>query len=70
MEWLNGMTSKEIVAIIEQAVMEDYSNVEHNRATKEDWEDFWNELETSEEESFEETWKKMDEIEPLTPKTN
>lgn len=29
--WLNGMTSKEIVAIIEQAVMEDYSNVEHNR---------------------------------------
>ena len=70
MEFLNGMTSKEIVAIIEQAVMEDYSNVEHNRATKEDWEDFWKELETSEEESFEETWKKMDEIEPLTPKTN
>ena len=30
-DWLNGMTSKEIVAIIEQAVMEDSSNVEHNR---------------------------------------
>ena len=29
--FLNGMTSKEIVAIIEKAVMEDYSNVEHNR---------------------------------------
>ena len=28
--WLNGMTSKEIVAIIEKAVMEDLSNVEHN----------------------------------------
>ena len=39
-------------------------------ATKEDWEDFWNELESSEEEGFEKTWKEMDEIEPLTPKTN
>ena len=36
-------------------------------ATKEDWEDFWNELESSEEKSFEEIWKEMDEIEPLTP---
>jgi len=39
-------------------------------ATKEDWEDFWNELESSEEEDLEKTWKEMDEIEPLTPKTN
>ena len=39
-------------------------------ATKEDWEDFWNELEFSEEEDFEKIWKEMDEIEPLTPKTN
>ena len=40
-------------------------------ATKEDWEDFWNELESSEEEEdLEKTWKEMDEIEPLTPKTN
>ena len=39
-------------------------------ATKEDWEDFWNELESSEEEDLERTWKEMDEIEPLTPKTN
>ena len=38
-------------------------------ATKEDWEDFWNELEFSEED-FEEIWKIMDDIEPLTPKTN
>ena len=38
-------------------------------ATKEDWEDFWNELESSEEEDFEKTWKEMDEIEPLTPRT-
>ena len=38
-------------------------------ATKEDWEDFWNELESSEED-FEKIWKEMDEIEPLTPKTN
>ena len=64
------MTSKEIVAIIEKAVMEDSSNVEHNEATKEDWEDFWNELESSEEEDLEKTWKEMEEIEPLTPKTN
>ena len=39
-------------------------------ATKEDWEDFWNELESSEEEDLEKTWKEMDEIEPLTPKSN
>ena len=39
-------------------------------ATKEDWEDFWNELESSEEEAFEKIWKEMEEIEPLTPKTN
>jgi len=39
-------------------------------ATKEDWEDFWNELESLEEEDFEKIWKEMDEIEPLTPKTN
>ena len=39
-------------------------------ATKEDCEDFWNELESSEEEDFEKIWKEMDEIEPLTPKTN
>ena len=41
-------------------------------ATKEDWEDFWNESESSEKETketFEEVWKKMDEIEPLTPPT-
>ena len=38
-------------------------------ATKEDWEDFWNELESSEEEDLEKTWKEMDEIEPLTPRT-
>ena len=37
--------------------------------TKEDWEDFWNELESSEEEDLEKTWKEMDEIEPLTPRT-
>ena len=39
-------------------------------ATEEDWEDFWNELESSEEEDFEKIWKEMDETEPLTPKTN
>ena len=30
--FLNGMTSKEIVAIIEKALMEDLSNAEHNRS--------------------------------------
>ena len=38
-------------------------------ASKEDWEDFWNELESSEEKTLEEVWKEMDEIEPLTPRT-
>ena len=43
-----------------------------SEATKEDWEDFWNESESSEKETketFEDVWKKMDEIEPLTPPT-
>ena len=30
--FLNGMTSKEIVTIIEKALMEDLSNAEHNRS--------------------------------------
>ena len=38
-------------------------------ASKEDWEDFWKELESSEEKTLEEVWKEMDEIEPLTPRT-
>ena len=47
--------------------MTQISNI--TEATKEDWEDFWNELEFLEED-FEEIWKIMDDIEPLTPKTN
>ena len=45
-------------------------NIEDVTNSPEDWDDFWNELESSEEEDFEKIWKEMDEIEPLTPKTN
>ena len=40
-----------------------------SEATKKDWEDFWNESESSEKETFEDIWKKMDEIESITPLT-
>ena len=39
-------------------------------ATKEDWEDFWNELESSEEENFEKHGKKWMKLNHLHRKQN
>jgi len=49
------------------------SNIRDVTDSPKDWEDFW-ESESSEHKSwtfddFERTWKIMDNIEPLTPKT-
>ena len=41
-----------------------------SETTQKDWDDFWYNSEPLDDQSFEEIWKEMDEIEPLTPKTH
>ena len=43
-------------------------NIKDATDSPEDWEDFWEDMESSENDDFEKVWKEMDEIEPLTPK--
>ena len=45
-------------------------NIKDATDSPEDWEDFWEDMESSENDDFEKVWKEMDEIEPLTPKKN
>jgi len=41
-----------------------------SETTQKDWDDFWYNSEPLDDRSFEEIWEEMDNIEPLTPKTN
>ena len=43
-------------------------NIKDVTDSPEDWEDFWKDMESSENDDFEKVWKEMDKIEPLTPK--
>lgn len=45
------------------------NNPNLSEATQKDWDEFWYRSEPD-DRSFEEIWEEMDEIEPLTPKTN
>jgi len=44
------------------------NNIKDATDSPKDWENFWKDMESSENDDFEEVWEEMDEIEPLTPK--
>ena len=44
------------------------NNIKDVTDSPKDWENFWKDMESSENDDFEKVWKEMDEIEPLTPK--
>ena len=44
------------------------NNIKYVTDSPKDWENFWKDMESSENDDFEEVWEEMDEIEPLTPK--